>query len=63
MADDIEQRTAALEQAIIELFKITDDLWFLHGRQPQRWSFKSNDEGILTFVRGWRRREVSNIEA
>jgi hypothetical protein len=44
MTDEIEQRLAALERAVVELLKVTDGLWLLHGRQPPRWSFKPNGD-------------------
>jgi hypothetical protein len=44
MTDEVEKRLSALEQAVVELSKVSDALWLLHGRQPPRWSFKPNGD-------------------
>jgi hypothetical protein len=44
MTDEVENRLSAIERAIVELFRLNDAIWLLHGRQPPRWSFKPNGD-------------------
>jgi uncharacterized coiled-coil protein SlyX len=58
MADDIEQRIAALEKTVAALWKCIDELYAFHGRQSPRWAHDQRRDMALYFER--RRKAVAS---
>ena len=51
MADDIEQRIAALGKTIANLWRAIDELYAFHGRMSPRWAHAQRRDMALYYER------------